>query len=71
MGKLSAVVGPVVYGSLVASLLGVMGRSAYQVAIASLLGILIIGILILRGVPDGTQEAEEQSMEALVKEMAT
>ena len=52
IGKFSAVVGPVLYGIIVASLLGALGQGAYQVAVASLLGLLIVGILVLRGVPE-------------------
>jgi UMF1 family MFS transporter len=53
VGKASAVVGPLVYGLIVSSLLGVLDPGAYQVAIASLLGLLVIGVFILRGVPEG------------------
>lgn len=56
VGKFSAVVGPVAYGIIVATLLPVLDRGAYQVAIASLLALLLIGIAILRGVPEGTSE---------------
>ena len=56
VGKFSAVVGPVAYGIIVSSLLPHLGTAAYQVAIASLLVLLLIGVAILRGVPDGASE---------------
>jgi UMF1 family MFS transporter len=52
-GKLSAVVGPPLYGVIVVTLLGPLGKGAYQVAILSLLGLMAIGYFIVRGVPDG------------------
>ena len=52
VGKLSAVIGPLAYGGLVAILLPSMGTGAYQVAILSLLVLMVIGLLIIRGVPD-------------------
>ena len=55
-GKFSAVVGPVAYGIIVSSLLPHLGTAAYQVAIASLLVLLLIGVAILRGVPEGASE---------------
>jgi UMF1 family MFS transporter len=70
VGKFSAVVGPIVYGAIVASLLGSLGRGAYQVAIASLFILLLLGIAILRGVPEGEPENEEVAMNALVEGMA-
>jgi UMF1 family MFS transporter len=69
-GKFSAVVGPIAYGIIVASLLDRMDRGAYQVAIGSLFVLLLVGIAILRGVPEGEPENEEASMEALVEGMA-
>lgn len=51
VGKFSAVVGPVLYGAIVAALLPLLGNAAYQVAIGSLLVLLLVGIMILRGVP--------------------
>ncbi|HEX9610053.1 MAG TPA: MFS transporter, partial [Candidatus Limnocylindria bacterium] len=56
VGKFSAVVGPVTYGIIVASLLPPLGTGAYQVAIASLLVLLVVGIAILRGVPEGATQ---------------
>ena len=70
VGKFSAVVGPIVYGAIVASLLGSLDRGAYQVAIASLFVLLLIGMWILRGVPEGKPENEEVAMDALVAGMA-
>jgi UMF1 family MFS transporter len=69
VGKFSAVVGPIAYGAIVAALLGTLGRGAYQVAIASLFILLVIGIGILRGVPEGRSENEEAAVEALVEGM--
>lgn len=62
VGKLSAVAGPLAYGGLVSLLLGPLGKGAYQVAIASLLVLMVIGFLIVRGVPEGTPPppADEQ-----------
>ncbi len=67
VGKFSAVAGPFVYGIIVASLLGSMDRGAYQVAIASLFVLLLVGLAILRGVPEGEPENEERAATALVK----
>jgi UMF1 family MFS transporter len=69
VGKFSAVIGPLIYGIIVASLLSSLGRGAYQVAIASLFVLLLIGTWILRGVPEGEAENEEAAMEALVEDM--
>lgn len=52
VGKLSAVVGPILYGSIVAALLPSLDRGAYQVAIFSLLALMLVGIWIVRGLPD-------------------
>ncbi len=68
IGKFSAVVGPVIYGIIVSNLLGVLDRGAYQVAVGSLLVLLLIGVAILRGVPEGDMEREEAAAEALLKE---
>ena len=70
VGKFSAVVGPLIYGIIVATLLSVLDRGAYQVAIASLFVLLLVGIGILRGVPEGNSENEEAAMEALVEGMS-
>lgn len=56
VGKFSAVVGPLLYGIIVTALLEPLGDAAYQVAIASLLILLLIGTVILRGVPEGAAE---------------
>ena len=56
VGKFSAVIGPLIYGIIVATLLLSLGRGAYQVAIASLFVLLLVGIWILRGVPEETLE---------------
>jgi UMF1 family MFS transporter len=52
VGKLSAVVGPILYGGIVLLLEPSLGRGAYQVAILSLLVLLAIGVWILRAVPE-------------------
>ena len=67
VGKFSAVVGPIVYGAIVALLLDSLDRGAYQVAIASLFVLLLVGIAILRGVPEGEPEKEELAIDALVE----
>lgn len=69
VGKLSAVVGPVLYGTIVAALLDSLDRAAYQVAIASLFVLLLIGVWLLRGVPEGTPEHERVAAEALTGRM--
>ena len=69
VGKFSAVVGPIVYGTIVAVLLDTLDRAAYQVAIASLFVLLLVGIWILRGVPEGTPEQERVAAEALTGRM--
>jgi UMF1 family MFS transporter len=66
VGKFSAVVGPIVYGAIVALLLGGLDRGAYQVAIGSLFVLLLVGLAILRGVPEGNPRYEEVAMDALV-----
>src|SRR5688500_7616928 len=62
VGKFSAVVGPLIYGIIVATLLASLDRAAYQVAIGSLFVLLMVGIWILRGVPEGEPENEEEGM---------
>ena len=69
VGKFSAVVGPLAYGIIVATLLDSLGRGAYQVAIASLFVLLLVGVWILRGVPEGRPENEEAAAEMLVEGM--
>ncbi|HET7474319.1 MAG TPA: MFS transporter, partial [Candidatus Limnocylindrales bacterium] len=52
-GKFSAVSGPLLYGSIVSTLLDRgWGSGAYQVGIFSFLILLVIGVLFLRGVPE-------------------
>ena len=67
VGKFSAVVGPIVYGAIVAVLLGSLDRGAYQVAIASLF-VLLLGVWILRGVPEGEAANEEAAADVLLEE---
>ena len=67
VGKFSAVVGPIIYGAIVASLVGSLDRGAYQVAIASLFVLLVVGVAILRGVPEGEAENEEAAGDALME----
>jgi len=56
-GKFSAVTGPVLYGSIVSTLLNAgWGKGAYQVGILSFLILMVIGLLFLRGVPDRISE---------------
>ena len=58
-GKFSAVTGPILYGSIVSTLLNSgWGKGAYQVGILSFLILMVIGILFLRGVPDRTSEGD-------------
>ncbi len=59
-GKFSAVTGPVLYGAIVSTLLNAgWGKTAYQVGILSFLILMVIGLLLLRGVPDPGPEAGE------------
>lgn len=51
-GKFSAVVGPLLYGLIVSTLLPTLGQAAYQVAVLSLLVLMIIGFAIVRTVPE-------------------
>ncbi len=71
VGKFSAVVGPIVYGAIVSTLVGTLDRGAYQVAIASLFVLLLVGVWVLRGVPEGEPENDERAADALVEGMAT
>jgi UMF1 family MFS transporter len=65
-GKLSAVIGPLLYGVIVATLdPDRVGRIAYQVAILSLLVLMVIGILIVRGVPEPPRASDDTLDEAL------
>jgi UMF1 family MFS transporter len=58
-GKFSAVTGPVLYGATVAILLPSLGPGAYQVGIFTFLILMVIGIVLLLGVPDRPREAPE------------
>ena len=69
VGKASAVVGPILYGTIVAVLLDTLDRGAYQVAIGSLFVLLLVGIWILRSVPEGTPGDEQAAAEALADRM--
>jgi uncharacterized protein (DUF58 family) len=46
------VVGPLLYGGIVFVLLEPLGRTAYAVAILSLLALMLVGLWLLRGVPE-------------------
>ncbi|CAN5496514.1 MFS transporter [soil metagenome] len=70
VGKFSAVTGPIIYGIIVATLLEGLERDAYRVAIASLFVLLLVGIWILRGVPEGEPENEEAATDALLEGMS-
>lgn len=57
-GKFSAVTGPILYGTIVSVLLNAgWDKAAYQAGILSFLVLMVIGILLLRGVPDRTTES--------------
>ena len=59
-GKFSAVTGPVLYGLIVSTLLNAgYGKAAYQAGILSFLVLMLIGIWLLRGVPDRKSEDDE------------
>lgn len=61
-GKFSAVTGPVLYGTIVSTLLNAgWGDGAYQVGIFSFLILMVIGMLLLRGVPDPGPERGDGS----------
>jgi UMF1 family MFS transporter len=51
-GKLSAVTGPLLYGTIVAVLFEPLGRGAFQVAILSLFLVMALGLWLLRPVDD-------------------
>ena len=56
-GRFSAVTGPVLYGVIVKTLLEAgWGNAAYQVGIFSFLLLLVIGVVLLRGVPEPPRE---------------
>jgi MFS transporter, UMF1 family len=61
-GKFSAVTGPVLYGGIVAyGLNSGWGDLAYQLGILSFLILMLIGILLLRGVPEPPPEGSGQA----------
>jgi MFS transporter, UMF1 family len=64
VGKLSAVVGPLLYGGIVFVLLEPLGRGTYSVAILSLLALMLVGLWLLRGVPEPPLGAAEHDLEA-------
>jgi MFS transporter, UMF1 family len=59
-GKFSAVIGPIAYGTIIALLLGPLGKTAYQIAILSLLVLMVIGFLIVRRVPEGVVHPDQE-----------
>ena len=64
-GKFSAVTGPVLYGGIVAYGLNAgWGSVAYQLGILSFLILMVIGILLLRGVPDRPSEGGDMGANA-------
>jgi len=65
-GKFSAVTGPVLYGTIVSTLLNAgWGKAAYQVGILSFLILMVIGIAFLLGVPDRTSEGGDDAADTL------
>jgi UMF1 family MFS transporter len=57
-GKFSAVTGPVLYGVIVRTLLDAgWGNAAYQVGIFSFLLLMVVGVVLLAGVPEPPREA--------------
>ena len=61
-GKFSAVTGPILYGATVATLLDAgWGPAAYQVGIFTFLILMVIGVALLRGVPDRKTEAAPEA----------
>jgi UMF1 family MFS transporter len=62
-GKFSAVTGPVLYGTIVSMLLNAgWGDGAYQVGIFSFLILMVIGMLLLRGVPEPPREDHREAL---------
>jgi UMF1 family MFS transporter len=56
-GKFSAVTGPILYGVIVATLLDAgWGDAAYQAGILSFLVLMVIGVVLLLGVPEPPRE---------------
>jgi MFS transporter, UMF1 family len=63
-GKFSAVSGPLLYGTIVSTLLNAgWGSGAYQVGIFSFLILMLVGIWLLRGVPEPPLSAEVDPQE--------
>ena len=62
VGKLSAVVGPLLYGGIVFVLLEPLGKGAYAVAILSLLGLMLIGLWLLRDVSEPPLQASDEDL---------
>jgi hypothetical protein len=61
-GKLPEVIGPLLYGGIILAMdPGRNGPFTYQVAILSLLGLMVIGYLIVRSVPEGTDPTDEEA----------
>jgi UMF1 family MFS transporter len=63
VGKASQVIGVPLYTFLVWFLFPRIGTAAYQVAILSLLGTMLIGLFLVRGVPDGWRGSGEPNPE--------
>jgi len=64
-GKFSAVTGPVLYGATVSYLLNQgWGSGAYQVGIFTFLILMVIGVWLLRGVPDRPSEGDTDRLKA-------
>ncbi len=65
-GKFSAVTGPILYGVIVSTLLDAgWGSLAYQVGIFSFLILLVIGVWLLRGVPEPPADHWDRVLEDL------
>jgi UMF1 family MFS transporter len=66
-GKFSAVSGPILYGSIVSTLLNAgWGAGAYQVGIFSFLILLLVGVALLRGVPEPPADHGADATDRLV-----
>jgi UMF1 family MFS transporter len=61
VGKLSAIVGPLFYGAIILVLQPRLGTFAYQVAVMSLLALMIVGFVVLLGVPEPGPEDEPRA----------